>query len=228
MSTTPADLPRRILEGSPDAVLVSDPEGKVRLWNAAAVRLFGFGEAEALGASMDLIIPERLRGRHWGGWDQVMETGATRYGAGQLLAVPALHKDGRQLSVEFSIQLLKDGTGRIEWVVAVFRDVTERFQQDKATRLRLKALEEQVARAPRATGPRVVRRLDARPLQAAGIHPVEQVLLELAGLGAGQAYELVTPHVPGPVIERAAALGVDATTVETGPEEFVTTFTRGG
>lgn len=141
MQGLPDDLPRRILEGSPDAVLVSDRSGAIRGWNAAAARLFGFPPEEALGASMDLIIPERLRGRHWGGWDHVMETGVTRYGEGQLLAVPAQHRDGRRLSVEFSIQLLKDGDGRIEWVVAIFRDVTERFERDKALRLRLKELE---------------------------------------------------------------------------------------
>ena len=76
------------------------------------------------------------------------------------------------------------------------------------------------------TAPRVVKRLDARPLKAAGIHPVEQVLEELARLGPGEAYELVTPHVPGPVLERAAAFGVQGESVQTGPEEFVTTFTR--
>ena len=75
---------------------------------------------------------------------------------------------------------------------------------------------------------RVVKRLDARPLKAAGIHPVEQVLQEVARLGPDEAYELVTPHVPGPILERAGALGVKATTVQTGPEEFVTTFTRQG
>jgi len=144
MDGLPDELPRRILEGSPDAVLVSDRGGVIRGWNAAAARLFGFSAAEAVGVSMDLIVPERLRGRHWGGWEQVMETGVTRYGDGQLLAVPALHKDGRQRSVEFSIQLLEDGGGRIEWVVAIFRDVTERFQKDKALRLRLKELEAKV------------------------------------------------------------------------------------
>jgi PAS domain S-box-containing protein len=144
MHGLPTDLPARILEGSPDAVLVSDRGGAIRGWNAAAERLFGFTAGEALGASMDLIIPERLRGRHWGGWGEVMESGVTRYGGGQLLAVPAMHKDGRQLSVEFSIQLLKDGEGRIEWVVALFRDVTERFNKDKALKLRLRELEGQV------------------------------------------------------------------------------------
>ncbi len=76
------------------------------------------------------------------------------------------------------------------------------------------------------SGPRVVKRLDARPLKAAGVHPVEQVLQDLAKLAPGEAYELVTPHVPGPVLERAAALGVKGRTAELGPEEFVTTFTR--
>jgi PAS domain S-box-containing protein len=141
MSTIPAELWQRLIEGSPDAVLVSDREGVTRYWNQAAARLFGFTAEEAVGRSMDLIIPERLRGRHWGGWEKVMETGVTRYGDGQLLAVPAVHKDGRALSVEFSIQLLRGGDGRIEWVVAVFRDVTERFQRDKALKLRLKELE---------------------------------------------------------------------------------------
>jgi PAS domain S-box-containing protein len=141
MTPLPGDLCRRILETSPDAVLVSGHDGLIKAWNEASTRLFGFGEGEAIGRSMDLIIPERLRGRHWQGWDQVMESGVTRYGAGQLLALPATHKDGRTLSVEFSIQLLRDETGTIEWVVAIFRDVTERFQREKALKLRLKELE---------------------------------------------------------------------------------------
>ena len=143
METTPVD-PLRVLDGSPDAILIADREGKVRYWNAAAVRVFGFPAAEALGASMDFMIPERLRGRHWDGWETTMRTGVTRYGEGQLLAVPALHRDGRQLSIEFSIQLLKDGDGRIEWVAAIFRDVTERFQREKALRAQIKALQAQV------------------------------------------------------------------------------------
>jgi PAS domain S-box-containing protein len=149
----PPDLPRRLLDGSPDAVLVSDRDGITRYWNAAATRLFGFGAAEAIGVSMDLIVPERLRGRHWDGWGKVMETGTTRYGDGQLLAVPATHKDGRTLSVEFSIQLLRGDDGRIAWVAAVFRDVTERFQRDKALKLRLKELEAALAQAVKPGGP---------------------------------------------------------------------------
>lgn len=141
MSTLPDGLAPKLIAGSPDAVLVADAGGQVRYWNAAATRIFGFEEAEAVGRSMDLIIPERLRARHWEGWEKTMHTGVTRYGAGQLLAVPATHKDGRQLSIEFSIQLLRDGAGKIEWVVAVIRDVTERFAREKALRLRVKELE---------------------------------------------------------------------------------------
>jgi PAS domain S-box-containing protein len=116
----------------------------VRYWNAAAERVFGFRVTEALGVSMNLIIPERLRARHWVGWEATMRTGVTRYGEGQLLAVPALHKDGRQVSIEFSIQLVKDANGQIEWVVAVIRDVTERFIREKDLRARLKRLQAKI------------------------------------------------------------------------------------
>lgn len=141
MTTLPDDLSGRVLDGSPDAILICDRSGTVRYWNAAAERIFGFSASEALGASMDLIIPERLRNRHWAGWHTAMQTGVTRYGAGQLLAVPALHKEGRQISIEFSIQFLMDVNGQVQWVVAVIRDVTERYARDKALRARLKVLE---------------------------------------------------------------------------------------
>jgi PAS domain S-box-containing protein len=130
--TLPTDLPRQILEGSPDAILVCDRTGVVRYWNAAAERVFGFSATDTIGVSMNLIIPERLRARHWRAWDATMTSGVTRYADGQLLAVPAQHKDGRQLSIEFSLQLIKDTRGRIEWVVAIVRDVTERFIREKA------------------------------------------------------------------------------------------------
>ena len=141
MTSIPRDLACRVLDGSPDALLICDRAGTVCHWNAAAERMFGFRATEAVGASMDLIIPERLRARHWAGWDTAMQTGATRYGAGQLLAVPALRKDGTEISIEFSIQLLKGVDDTVEWVVAVIRDVTERYSREKALRAQLKALE---------------------------------------------------------------------------------------
>jgi PAS domain S-box-containing protein len=96
---------------------------------------------------MDIIIPERLRARHWSGWDKVMETGVTRYGSGQLLAVPALRKDGASISIEFSIQLLRDEAGAILGPVAVIRDVRERWKREKELHKRLKELEGRAAAA---------------------------------------------------------------------------------
>jgi len=137
-------LYRQVVEGSPDAIILGDPEGVIRLWNAGATAIFGFTAAEAVGQSMDLIIPERLRGRHWDGYRKVMVTGSSRYGAGDLLAVPAIRKDGSSLSVEFTIQMLKDEGGRITGLVAILRDVTKRFQREKELGRRLKELEAKV------------------------------------------------------------------------------------
>ena len=138
---SPEWLAARIVSGAPEAILFASRDGMIRLWNGGAEAMFGWSSAEAVGQSLDLIIPERQRGRHWESWDQVMETGATRYGAGQLLAVPALRKDGASMSIEFSIQLLRDEGGRILGAVAIVRDVTERWKRDKELRLRVKELE---------------------------------------------------------------------------------------
>ena len=140
MSALPHNLPRRILDGSPDAIVICDRTGTVRYWNSAAERVFGFRVGEALGVSLNLIIPEPLRARHWVGWEAAMKTGVTRYGEGQLLAVPALHKDGRRISIEFSIQFIKDADGQTKWVAAVIRDVTERYLREKTLRAQLKAV----------------------------------------------------------------------------------------
>jgi PAS domain S-box-containing protein len=142
ISALPHDLPVRILDGSPEAILICDRAGTVRYWNAAAERVFGFPVTEALGASMNLIIPEPFRDRHWVRWEAAMKTGVTRYGEGQLLAVPALHKDGRRISIEFSIQFIKDPDGQTTWVVATIRDVTERYRREKTLRAQLEAAEQ--------------------------------------------------------------------------------------
>jgi PAS domain S-box-containing protein len=137
-------LYRQIVEGSPDAIVFGDAEGVIRIWNAGAQAIFGFTAEEAVGKSMDLIIPERLRGRHWDGYRKTMQTGVSRYGSGDLLAVPAVTKDGRSISIEFTIQLLRDADGRILGPVAAIRDVTKRFQRDKEMGKRLKELEAKV------------------------------------------------------------------------------------
>ena len=125
------DLHRRTIAAIPDAVLVADREGAIMLWNAGAERIFGFSASEALGRSLDLIIPERQRARHWEGYWRVVATGVTQYGE-RLLAVPALRADGKRISVEFSVALLTDARGQVEAVAAVVRDVTERWERERA------------------------------------------------------------------------------------------------
>lgn len=125
------DLHRRTLEAIPDAVLVADRDGSIVLWNAGAERIFGISERDALGRSLDLIIPERQRARHWEGYRKVIATGVTQYGE-RLLAVPALRADGKRISVEFSVALLRDAQGAVEAVAALLRDVTERWERERA------------------------------------------------------------------------------------------------
>jgi PAS domain S-box-containing protein len=133
-------LARRIVEGAADAILFAGRDGKIQLWNAGAEAMFGWSAAEAMGQSLDLIIPERLRARHWQNWDRVMETGQTRY-AREVLAVPAITKAGQSISIEFTIQLVRDEAGAILGPAAIVRDVSTRFQREKELRAQLKELQ---------------------------------------------------------------------------------------
>jgi PAS domain S-box-containing protein len=123
-----------------DAIVVSDASGAITLWNPAAERIFGFSESEALGRSLDLIIPERLRQRHWDGYHQTMKTGQTRY-AFDVLRVPAVHKDGRALSIAFTVALLHSPDGALTGIVALIRDETARWTEERELRKRLADLE---------------------------------------------------------------------------------------
>ena len=136
----PPEFYRLIIEQAPDAVLFSDRDGLIRLWNRGAELIFGYSAAEALGQSLDLIIPERLRGRHWEGYHRTMATGQSRYGT-DLLSVPALHKDGRQLSCVFSIVMLEDEQGKPVGVASIMRDNTATFEKEKALKQQLADLE---------------------------------------------------------------------------------------
>jgi PAS domain S-box-containing protein len=131
----------RIVQEAADAVVLAGADGKIALWNPGAERLFGFTEAEALGQSLDLIVPEKYRERHWAGYREVMRTGQTHYGA-QVLRVPALRKDGSRLSIAFTVGMLKTAEGRVEGIFAIMRDDTEAFTTQKALRERVKELEE--------------------------------------------------------------------------------------
>jgi len=146
-----ASLGKAILAAQADAILATDREGVIRFWNPGAVRIFGFPSEEAIGASLDLIIPERLRKRHWDGWERVMATGKTRYGAGDLLSVPAIARDGRQISVEFTIILLHDAGQRIVGMAAILRDVTARFEEMRRLRRQLEESARSQGSAERST-----------------------------------------------------------------------------
>ncbi len=133
-------LYQKIVENSPIAILFADREGRIRLWNAGAEAMFGYTAGESLGQSLDLIIPERQRTRHWEGWEKVMATGVTQYGR-DVLAVPATRKDGSRISIEFNILLVRTGTGEILGAAALIQDVTARWQREKEIKARLAVLE---------------------------------------------------------------------------------------
>ena len=135
----PFDL-ESFVKAAGDAIIVADTDGSMLLWNPAAERIFGYTEAEALGHSLDLIIPERLRNRHWEGYRQVMRTGQTRYGA-EVLRVPAVHKDGHTLSIAFTVALLYSRDRQVQAIAAIIRDETSRWKEERALRQRLAELE---------------------------------------------------------------------------------------
>ena len=120
-----------------DAIIAADRDGIICFWNPGAERMFGHVSGEAVGRSLDLIIPERLRRRHWDGFRQTMETGLSRYGEGDLLSVPALRKDGTTISVEFTIVLLKSEPVGVRGIVAIMRDVSQRFEEMRQLRRKL-------------------------------------------------------------------------------------------
>lgn len=141
-------LCQRIVESTQMAIIFADREGIIRLWNSGAEAMFGYRVEEALGQKLDLIVPERHRARHWEGYHKVMATGTTKYGR-EMLAVPAVTKDGSRISIEFSIALLRSPTGEILGAVAIMLDVTARWQKQKEMKERLAALEAKLGQVSR-------------------------------------------------------------------------------
>lgn len=133
----------KLVESIGDAVVISDAQGIIIYWNPAAERIFGFSKAEALGSTMDFIVPERLRHRHNEGYEHSMQTGTTRYGD-KLLTVPALHKSGKPLSIAFTVSMIFDENHKAVAVAAVIRDDTERFTEQRALKKRIAELEAQL------------------------------------------------------------------------------------
>ena len=132
-----------MIDFAQDGILFADRDGKIRIWNSGAEKIFGYTSEEAIGKSLDLIVPEKLRERHWEGYRTVMETGVSRY-ASELLKVPAAHKDGKRISVEFTIILVRSHANQILGSAAIMRDVTELWQHEKDLKGRLKFLEDQL------------------------------------------------------------------------------------
>lgn len=143
---THEELCKSIVEQTQFAVIFSDNDGVIRFWNAGAEAMFGYNATEAVGQSLDLIVPERQRVRHWEGYRKVMATGITKYGR-EMLAVPAMRKDGARISVEFSIILLRSPTGQMLGAAAIMQDVTARWQQQKQLKERLALLEGKLEQA---------------------------------------------------------------------------------
>lgn len=142
MPPDPDHFAAALVAGMSDAIVHADAEGIIRYWNRGATRIFGFAPAEALGQLLDLIIPAGLRARHWTGYRDTMRSGQTRYGDGQVLSVPALHKDGRRLSVEFTIVPFTDAAGQMTGIAAIMRDATARFEELRALRKELAGLKQ--------------------------------------------------------------------------------------
>ncbi len=134
-----AHFSAQLVQSMPDAVVYADAGGKIRFWNSGAERIFGYAESETLGQTLDIIIPENLRRRHWDGFESTMRSGESHYGAGALLAVPAVRKDGARISVEFTIVLFRGESARMGGIAAVMRDVTTQFAELRALRKQLAA-----------------------------------------------------------------------------------------
>lgn len=135
---------QQIIENSQDAILFADRDGIIELWNSGAEAIFGYTKEEVQGKSLDLIVPEKLRQRHWEGYHTVMKTGKSRYGK-ELLKVPAIRKDGTSISVEFTIMLVRNLRNEIVGTAAIIRDVTERWKQEKELKQKIKLLESKSA-----------------------------------------------------------------------------------
>ena len=138
-------LAEAVLSTSSDAIVAADKEGTIVFWNPGAERIFGYAKGLAIGKSLDIIIPERLRKSHWAGYHQVIETGESRYGHGDILAVPGVKEDGSSVSIEFTIVPLRADTGELTGLAAIMRDVTQRFEE-------MRTLKRKLAEAMKATG----------------------------------------------------------------------------
>lgn len=139
------DISGLLVNQAPDAIIFADLSGVIRIWNTAAERIFGFPTDAAIGASLDIIIPESFRETHWQGFNRAIADSVTKF-LGQALPTKALRADGTELYVELSFAIILDSVGKPLGSVAHARDIDERFTKERANRRRLKELEAEVAK----------------------------------------------------------------------------------
>lgn len=142
MNEDPHAVDRAMLvDQAPDAMIFADRDGVICVWNPAAERIFGFTAEAAIGRDLNIIIPEGLRDAHWQGYDRALAAGDTKY-RGQALPTKAIKADGSQIYVELSFAIVHAANGDVIGAMAQARDITERFERDRATRRRLRELEQ--------------------------------------------------------------------------------------
>lgn len=144
MSQQPQALYQWMVEQCPDGIIYSDAQGKVAYWNAAAEKIFGFTAEQAMGQSLDIIIPEKLREPHWRGFYAAMEAGTTKH-KGKALPTRGLKADGSVIYVELSFAVIVDDQGKAIGALSQARDIDESYRKAKADKARLKELEQKLA-----------------------------------------------------------------------------------
>jgi PAS domain S-box-containing protein len=137
-------LCKAIVEQAPEAVIFADTAGIIRIWNQGAEAIFGFAAAEALGTSLDIIVPERFRRAHWAGFQRAMDRGHTQHGS-QVRTTRAIHKDGRKLYVDLSFSVIKAQGGAVLGSLGVAREGSARYLAETEQRARIATLEAELA-----------------------------------------------------------------------------------
>jgi PAS domain S-box-containing protein len=138
------ELSKLLIEQAPDAVIFADRDGVIREWNASAERIFGHSREEAIGQSLDIIVPERFREAHWNGYRRALEAGETKY-VGQAMPTRSARKDGETIYVELTFAIVKDDGGNVLGALANARDISERWAREREQAARLKELEARAA-----------------------------------------------------------------------------------
>ncbi|MGE3073188.1 MAG: PAS domain-containing protein [Dehalococcoidia bacterium] len=134
-----SQLATTLIEQSPDAVIFAGTDGVIGAWNAEAERVFGHSASEALGQTLDLIIPEQFRDAHWTGYDRALGDKVTKY-KGQALTTRATRKGGETIYVDLGFAIVLNDAGEAIGALATARDVTERFNRDREMRRELREL----------------------------------------------------------------------------------------